>query len=131
MLQFLDYFFLVFHTVFTLFNMTGWIWKKTRKVHLATIAATAFSWFIIGIWYGWGFCFCTDWHWRVRAALGRPIASDSYIHFLIDEITGINLAQQMVDTATVTVFAAACTASIVLNLRDYVMRRQDKSRGVR
>ncbi|HNW29592.1 MAG TPA: DUF2784 family protein, partial [Spirochaetota bacterium] len=47
MLQFLDYFFLVFHTVFTLFNMTGWIWKKTRKVHLATIAAKAFSWFII------------------------------------------------------------------------------------
>ncbi|HOT45499.1 MAG TPA: DUF2784 domain-containing protein [Spirochaetota bacterium] len=129
MLHFLDCFFLFFHTVFTLFNMTGWIWKKTRKYHLAAIAATAFSWFVIGIWYGWGFCFCTDWHWKVRAALGRPVASDSYIHFLIIELTGIDLPPRMVDAATIAVFAACCTASVVLNLRDYVKRRTEKSRG--
>ncbi len=119
MLVFLDYFFLIFHTIFTLFNMTGWIWRRTRKVHLATIAATAFSWFIIGIWYGWGFCFCTDWHWKVRAALGRPITSDSYIHFLILEITGMNLPPGMVDTTTMAIFAACCVLSIALNLRDF------------
>jgi len=126
MLQFLDYFFLIFHAVFTIFNMTGWIWKKTRKVHLATIAATAFSWFIIGIWYGWGFCFCTDWHWRVREALGRPIRSYSYIHFLILETTGMDLPPAMVDNATMAIFIACCCMSILLNTRDYLRHRVRK-----
>ncbi len=126
MLVFLDYFFLIFHTTFTLFNMTGWIWKKTRKIHLATITATAFSWFIIGIWYGWGFCFCTDWHWKVRDALGRPIMSDSYIHFLILDITGINLPPHLVDTATLAVFTGCCVMTIVLNVRDFVKYRGGK-----
>jgi len=125
-LQFLDYFFLIFHTLFTLFNMTGWIWKKTRKIHLTTIAATAFSWFIIGIWYGWGFCFCTEWHWKVRDALGRPIMSDSYIHFLIMDITGINLPQGMVDTATMGIFIACFVLTVALNLRDFVKYRAGK-----
>ena len=54
---FLNIFFFVFHTVFTLFNMGGWAFPKTRKLHLITLSLTAFSWFILGIWYGWGFCF--------------------------------------------------------------------------
>ena len=119
MLLFLDYFFLIFHTIFTLFNMTGWIWKKTRKIHLATITVTAFSWFIMGIWYGWGFCFCTDWHWRVRAALGRPILSDSYVHFLILELTGINAPSHLVDTVTLAIFTGCCALSCTLNARDF------------
>ncbi|MBN2158459.1 MAG: DUF2784 domain-containing protein [Spirochaetes bacterium] len=121
MLKFLDKFFIVFHTLFTLFNMTGWIWKKTRKIHLATIALTACSWFILGIWYGWGYCFCTDWHWKVRDALGDPIMSDSYIHFLILELTGINAPQHLVDTVTIGVFAACCALSIVLNVKDFIL----------
>lgn len=129
MLRFLDIFFLVFHTLFTLFNMTGWIWKKTRRIHLATIALTACSWFILGIWYGWGYCFCTDWHWRVRDALGTPIRSDSYIHFLILEVTGINLPQHLVDTATIAVFAACCALSLSLNVKDLIVRWRAKSGG--
>jgi hypothetical protein len=124
MLKLLDIFFLVFHSLFTIFNMTGWIWKKTRKLHLATMLLTAGSWFILGIWYGWGFCFCTDWHWQVREAMGRPIRSDSYIHFLILEITGINLPPHLVDTVTLAVFIACAMFSLTLNLKDAVMKRR-------
>jgi hypothetical protein len=123
-LEFLDYFFLIFHTLFTLFNMTGWIWKKTRMLHLATISLTAFSWFILGIKYGWGYCFCTDWHWRVREALGRPIRSDSYIQFLISELTGINLPSLPVDVATVAVFAVCFVLSLALNIRNFRSARK-------
>lgn len=115
----LDYFFLAFHSVFTLFNLTGWIWKKTRMFHLATIAATAFSWFILGIWFGWGYCFCTDWHWKVRDALGKPIMSDSYIRFLIQETTGLRLPSLLVDNATMAVFVLCCMLSVALNVKDY------------
>lgn len=121
MLRFLDIFFLVFHSVFTLFNTTGWIWRKTRKIHLATIALTACSWFILGIWFGWGYCFCTDWHWKVRDALGTPIRSNSYIHFLILEITGIDVEPGLVDTVTIAVFAACCALSIILNGKDFIL----------
>ena len=123
MLRFLDYFFLTFHTLFTLFNMTGWLWKKTRKIHLAAMTLTAFSWFILGIKYGWGYCFCTDGHGRLREALGRPIQSDTYIQFLIFDITGINLPPLLVDTATVAVFAVCLVLSIALNIKDLMAWR--------
>jgi hypothetical protein len=128
-LEFLDRFFLIFHTLFTLFNMTGWISKKTRKLHLATLTLTACSWFILGIKYGWGYCFCTDWHWQVREAMGRPIQSDSYIHFLLLEITGINIQPQLVDAATLSIFASCFIISILLNWRDYMKWRALRRQG--
>jgi len=127
MLVFLDYFFLIFHSIFTLFNMTGWIWKKTRKYHLITTLLTTFSWFILGIRYGWGYCFCTDWHWKVREALGNPIKSDSYIKFLIEELTGFNPPGDLVDTVTIAVFFSCVAATIILNARDYSMWRSKKN----
>lgn len=119
MLTFLNIFFFVFHTAFTLFNITGWIFRKTRKWHLLTLVLTAFSWFVLGIWYGWGYCFCTDWHWEVRGKLGYHDESNSYIHFLILKITGINLPVELVDNVTLIVFIASAVLSIVLNIRDW------------
>lgn len=116
----LDVFFLVFHTVFTLFNLTGWAFKKTRRLHLLTTGATAFSWFVIGIFYGWGYCFCTDWHWQVRQALGNPPQSYSYIHFLVLELTGINLPQGYVDHVVLGTFVICVVLSVVLNARDHM-----------
>jgi len=118
LLHFLDYFFLIFHTVFTLFNLFGWAIKKTRKFHLGTIGLTAFSWFVLGIIYGWGFCFCTEWHWQVRESLEKPILSYSYIHFLIKEITGIDFNPEIIDTLVVILFIICAILSISLNIRE-------------
>ena len=116
--SFLDRFFLVFHTLFTLFNITGWIFKRSRFVHLLTMVATLFSWAILGIWHGFGYCFCTDWHWRVREYLGRPVESWSYIHFLIKEITTFDLNPYLVDRITFLVFALCLVLTILFNIRD-------------
>ena len=124
MLVFLDYFFLIFHSVFTLFNVFGWIWKKTRKIHLITILLTTASWFILGIWYGLGYCFCTDWHWQVREMLDKPPESSSYIHFLILETTGINLSPSMVDNCVMIIFIVCFSLSIILNIRDRIRKRK-------
>lgn len=123
MLKILDIFFIVFHTAFTLFNMTGWIWNKTRKIHLITIGLTLLSWFVLGIWYGWGYCLCTDWHWQVRAALGDPIQYNSYIQFLVAELTGIVPDKEMTDTVTLVVFIACIILAGFVNLRP-VLRKQ-------
>lgn len=115
MLSFLNIFFLLFHTAFTLFNVAGWMMAKTRKLHLITMALTAFSWFVLGIWYGWGYCFCTDWHWQVREALGHHDHSTSYIHFLILKLTGADLNTRLVDAGTALVFTTSLIASLWVN----------------
>jgi hypothetical protein len=123
-LVFLDWFFIIFHTLFTLFNMVGWIWKKTRLIHLVTIGLTALSWFVLGIWYGWGYCFCTDWHWQVREMLGKPVGSRSYIGFLIHEFTGFSPDPGTVDTITLSVFLVCVSLSVILFIRDKVGKRK-------
>ena len=121
--QFLNIFFFVFHTVFTVFNTVGWIFPKTRKLHLITILLTAFSWFVLGIWYGWGYCFCTDWHWYVREKLGYVDRSNSYIHFLILKLTGLNFREDVVEYITLIVFLVSLSLSIWVNIKDHSRRK--------
>lgn len=118
MIFLLDKFFIIFHTVFTIFNAAGWAFRPLRKFHLFTMSITAFSWFVLGIFRGWGYCPLTDWHWQVREAMGRPIETYSYIDFLIREVTGIALDARIVDACVLGVFIVSFTLSIVLNIRD-------------
>jgi hypothetical protein len=121
--QFLNYFFFAFHTLFTLFNITGWIFPKTRKWNLITLLLTAGSWFILGIWYGWGYCVCTDWHWDAREQLGYHDQRRSYIHFLLLKLTGIDFNEQLVETGTLVVFLISLALSVWLNIRDRKKKR--------
>ena len=122
MYQFLNIFFFLFHSILMVFNCFGWIWKKTRKWNLVTLLLTAGSWFILGIWYGWGYCLCTDWHWQVREHLGYHDQSVSYVHFLVLKLSGINFDIKLVDKVTVIVFIISVLLSFYLNIRDYLMR---------
>lgn len=117
MYQILDIFFIIFHSTLILFNLFGWIWEKTRKLNLITLSLTAFSWIFLGFWYGFGYCPCTDWHWRVRRELGYEDMPNSYIKFLIDELTGMEVAAYTVDLWTAILFAAAFMVSIYVNLK--------------
>jgi len=116
--QFLNYFFFSFHTALIFFNTLGWIFQKTRKWNLITLLLTAFSWFVLGIWYGWGYCVCTDWHWQVREHLGYHDNTNSYIQFLAQKLTGINFSSQLTDSITAIVFFVSLAMSIWLNVRD-------------
>lgn len=126
-LSILNIFFFVFHTAFTLFNITGWAFRKTRKLHLITMLLTAASWFVLGIWYGWGYCVCTDWHWKVREAMNIHDRSDSYIHFLLLKTTGISFNPELVENITLIVFLVCFVLTVLLSIRDY---RQIKKKGL-
>ena len=119
MYQFLDLFFFIFHTCLILFNLFGWIWPATRKLNLFTLSATAFSWVVLGIWYGFGYCPCTHWHWLVRRELGYFEMPNSYIKFLIDELTGLNFEAYTVDLWTGILFSCAFLISLYLNIRTW------------
>jgi Protein of Unknown function (DUF2784) len=121
---FLNIFFFLFHTLFTLFNIFGWAFLKTRKLHLITMLLTAFSWFVLGIWYGWGYCACTDWHWQAREALGYHDRSDSYIHFLILKLTGKDMDAQLVENGTLIGFVLSFLLSVWLNADDFRKKKK-------
>ena len=110
-----------------LFNCVGWIWKRTRLAHLFTVTLTSLSWFVLGIWYGWGYCLCTDWHWQVRTKLGYSY-DHSYTHLLILEMTGIDLNPQISDLLTVGVLGLVAVLTIVLNVRDFWQWRENCER---
>jgi hypothetical protein len=124
MFAFLNIFFFVFHSAVIIFNLFGWIWKKTRLANLIVILLTAFSWTILGIWYGFGFCPCTEWHWQVRIKLGYFDMPSSYTKFLIDSLTGLDVKETLVDTLAVTLLALALVASVVMNVRDWKRKRK-------
>jgi hypothetical protein len=122
--KFLDIFFLVFHTLIIFFNLAGWIWQKTRLANLVLLTITAFSWFVLGVWYGFGYCFCVDWHWTVKTKLGEVDLPNSYIKYLLDQMTGLDWNAALVNTLTLVFFCSALAASICLNARDWLRKKK-------
>jgi len=116
--------FLVFHTALTVFNALGWALRSTRRWHVLTMALTGLSWVGLGYWYGWGYCVCTEWHWQVREALHMPIPFNSYITFLLHELSGAVFDERIVAHATLGVYLASWALTIVLNLRDVRRRKR-------
>jgi len=109
--------FFLFHTSWIAFICLGWIWRQTRRWHLVAVSLTALSWFVLGLWYGWGYCPFTDWHWEVRARLGHH-DPPSYIQLLIRELTGIDVGPIGADALAVITLAAVAVLSVVLYGRD-------------
>ena len=115
LLKFLDYFFLVFHTLLICFNLFAWIWKPLRKWHLATITMTLASWVILGFWYGWGYCPLTDWHWQVLRNLGENELPNSYIGYILERLVGLQFQAGTVDLFTLVFALLAFFISIKVN----------------
>ena len=115
--HFLDWFFVIFHTLLIFFNLFGWICKATRKANLITLLLTGSSWFILGIFYGIGYCPLTDWHWQVLHKLGKSGMPVSYIKYLADRITGLDFDAGLVNTLTVAGFFLALILSLFFNFR--------------
>jgi len=115
MLTFLDIFLSVAHISLTLFNLTGWIWRRTRKAHLVTLGLTLLSWFVFGIWYGWGYCFLTDWQWQVKEKLGETNLPASFIKYFADKISGKNFDPSFVDNVTLGCLLFAIAAAVYVN----------------
>ena len=117
MLSILDFIFLWLHIIIIVFNLFGWAWVKTRKIHLFVVAGTLFSWIILGFRYGFGYCFLTDWHWDVKYKLGETNLPASFIKYFLDTYTWIDLPARSVDIITVVFFGVAIALTIYANFR--------------
>lgn len=124
MLAFLNVAFFAFHTALILLNVLGWAWIRTRRLNLATLILTLLSWTVMGIWFGQGYCVCTDLHWRVRAAMGIHDHADSYLVLLVRMLTGWNPPVTLVNGVAAVVFAVSLGMSVTLNVRDWRTQRR-------
>ncbi len=125
MLRFLDIFFVVFHSFLVLFNLFGWIWRKTRIANLVTLLMTGGSWLILGWITGTpGYCPLTDWHFRILEKLGHTNMPSSYIKYLADRLTGLDFEAHLVDSLTLFGFLAALAASLIINITLRLRKKQ-------
>ncbi len=115
MLQLQDILLTIAHLAIISFNLLGWIWTATRKAHFICILATAASWFLLGIWFGMGYCPITDWQWQVKRKLGESNLPASFIKYYADKIIGKNISSSFIDLVTAICFAVAALLSIYVN----------------
>ena len=118
-----DKFFYVFHICLILFNLFGWLFKPLRKWNLITLSLTAFSWFVLGAFYGFGYCILTDWHWQIRDHLGISNPFNSYIQFLLFTVFSISVSEHAVNVLTASLFFTALIMSVITNLRTHKMTK--------
>jgi hypothetical protein len=117
--QLLNGLFHFFHIVIIIFLMTGWIFPQLRLAHLALILLTLGSWFILGRWLGKGYCPVSDWHWKIKGALGGGRPNGTYIHLLLQNITGRELESSSVDRAVVNWTLMLAGISIAVNIATF------------
>lgn len=115
LLHFLNYFFYAFHTALIVFNLFGWLFPKTGRLHFYSLIITLFSWIVLGIWKGFGYCFLTDWHYQVLRTLGETGMPSSYIAFLVEKFTGWLPDADLVNTWTLILTAVALICSVWVN----------------
>jgi hypothetical protein len=124
----LDIFFVIFHSSLVIFNLFGWIWKKTRVWNLITLLLTGASWLFLGLIVGTlGYCPFTDWHFNILAKLGVTDLPNSYMKYLADRITGQDFNAALVDRITLYSFLGALIISLYLNIKEF---RKSKVRKV-
>lgn len=114
-LNFLDSLLTAVHFIIIGFNLFGWVFPATRKLHLYGVAITLGCWLILGIWYGIGYCPVTDWQWDVKTRLGEQNLPNSFIKYYADWITGTDINSTLIDILTLLFFLISILISVYLN----------------
>lgn len=115
MLRFLDVLLTLVHLAIVAFNLFGWIPRATRKAHLVSIVLTAASWFLLGIWFGMGYCPFTDWQWQVKERLGERNLPPNFIEYYAEKLTGRDYDPSFINMLITVCFALAAGLSLYVN----------------
>jgi hypothetical protein len=115
MLSFADFLFFWLHIIIIFFNLFGWAFPFFRKWHLLLVAITLFSWLVMGFWYGFGYCFLTDWHWQIKYKLGETGLPASFVKYFLDRYTPFRPSTGAVDWLTGISYVLAILNSVYLN----------------
>lgn len=103
------------HIAIILFCVIGWLLPPARPWHLLLCAMIFSSWYLLGVWKGWGYCLVTDLQWRLSRRMGEQLPPYGYVPMLWQRITGRTADVQRVDQVTEWVFYCCAIASLWVN----------------
>ncbi len=130
MLQTLNILFFVLHTSVMVFNLTGWMFRRTRRLHVLCLSATLFSWFVMGAAKGLGYCICTDWHFQIRRELGLHDGVHSYLQLLAKVFFGADMDRITSDVLASGGLLFALLATLIVWIRTIRGKPTNASRVV-
>ena len=122
-MEFLDLLFHFLHLMVIVINLFFWIFKRTRKVHLIVFSLTSFSWLVLGMSYGWGYCFLTDWHWQIKRTLGEVNIPSWYITYWFNSIFDLGFNERVIDQFVLGAFVIIFVCSTVVHIIDIRHRK--------
>ena len=105
------------HLLVILFVATGWMVSALLPFHLALTGLTLMCWFILGLWFGFGYCPISDWHWKFKGALGDGQPQGSYIHFVLQHMRKNKISAAVVDKVVLVGTVVIMGISLFLNLQ--------------
>lgn len=130
MLQVLDSFMMALHLGVIAINLFAWWPRQTRRLHRVMLGLTLFSWLVCGAFYGWGYCFLTDWHWRLKRAAGETSLPHSFPQYVLRSL-GLELPPLLIDSITASLLISVVLISA---WQIYCERRRqssvDKNTGI-
>jgi len=92
---------------------------------MITLLLTGASWSLLGLITGTpGYCPLTDLHFNIVTKLGESNLPASYIKYLADRLTGLDISSKLVDTVTLWAFISALTISLFINIKGIFRLRQ-------
>jgi hypothetical protein len=118
-LRILDFIFHILHIFIIVFFLVGWAFAVTRIAHFVLILLILFSWYGLGIIYGYGYCPITDMQWRIKKVLGQQPHTEYYIKYLIDKITGFDTDSDKINKLTIYSFFAILIVSTICIVNTY------------
>lgn len=84
-LELLDLLFHFLHISIIFWNLFGWIFQRFIILHFFSLNLVLFSWVFLGFFYGFGYCFLTDFHWRIKLLKGEKNLPNSYIEYILQK----------------------------------------------
>ena len=92
---------------------------------MITLMLTGASWSLLGLITGTpGYCPLTDLHFIIVSKLGESNLPASYIKYLADRLTGLDINSKLVDKATLWAFIFALAISLFVNIKGILRLRQ-------
>lgn len=117
MLELLNIVFHLFHLSIIFINVFFWMSFRTLRIAQVTLVLTFLSWFGLGLVYGFGNCFLTEWHWQVKEKLGETNLPSSYIKLVVDRTFGTDVDPGLVDQWTMGILVFSLIGCIIQTIR--------------
>jgi len=117
-LKLLNLIFHLIHLSVIFFFLFGWMFEITLLPHFILSVLILLSWFGLGAFYEFGYCIITDIQWKIKRLLKQEPATELYVKYMIDKVTGLDTNPRFINgVTTYTFFGILIISTILLSFK--------------